>query len=154
VGQGAVGRGAGEQVELSGELVGEGGVVDALLQRFGVRGVDQVQVVDPGRRSGDGGLFGSGFGVGVAGSANPSPARAATDSPSAKKPVIQPLGPVEKLSVELPGYLTDAMHRQAAEDRTSVRYIVMRGLAALGFGIAPGDLVPDARRLPRKSKKR
>jgi hypothetical protein len=63
-------------------------------------------------------------------------------------------GPVEKLSIELPGYLTDAMKRQAAENRTSVRHIVMRGLAALGFEIASGDLVPDARRLPRKSRKR
>jgi hypothetical protein len=36
------------------------------LQRLGVRGVDQVQVVDPGRRRGEGGLFGSGLGVSVA----------------------------------------------------------------------------------------
>ncbi len=86
--------------------------------------------------------------------ARPSPTRAAQDSSRAKKSTIQPLGPVEKLSVELPGYLTDAMRRQAAEDRTSVRHIVMRGLAALGFEIAQGDLVPDARRLPRKSRKR
>lgn len=86
--------------------------------------------------------------------ARPSPTRAAPDPSRAKKSAIQPLGPVEKLSVELPGYLTDAMRRQAAEDRTSVRHIVMRGLAALGFEIASGDLVPDARRLSRKSKKR
>jgi hypothetical protein len=86
--------------------------------------------------------------------ARPSPTRAEQDSPRGKKSALQPLGPVEKLSVELPGYLTDAMRRQAAEDRTSVRHIVMRGLAALGFEIAQGDLVPDARRLPRKSKKR
>lgn len=46
------------------------------------------------------------------------------------------------------------MKRQAVENRTSVRHIVMRGLAALGFEIAPADLVPDARRLPRKSRKR
>jgi hypothetical protein len=86
--------------------------------------------------------------------ARPSPTRTVQESPRARKSAIQPLGPVEKLSVELPGYLTDAMRRQAAEDRTSVRHIVMRGLAALGFEIAPGDLVPDARRLPRKSRKR
>jgi hypothetical protein len=84
----------------------------------------------------------------------PSPSRTAPDAPRTKKPAIQELGPVEKLSVELPGYLTDAMRRHAAEHRTSVRHIVMRGLAALGFEIASGDLVPDARRLPRKSKKR
>jgi hypothetical protein len=61
---------------------------------------------------------------------------------------------VEKLSVELPGYLTDAMKRHAAEQRTSMRHIVMRGLAALGFEIKPSDLVPDGRRLARKSRKR
>ena len=84
----------------------------------------------------------------------PSPTRTAQDSPRAKKSAVAMPGPVEKLSVELPGYLTDAMKRQAAENRTSMRHIVMRGLAALGFEIAPGDLVPDARRLPRKSRKR
>jgi hypothetical protein len=71
-----------------------------------------------------------------------------------KKMALASPGPVEKLSVELPGYLTDALKRQAAENRTSVRYIVMRGLVAIGFDIAPADLVPDARRLARKSRKR
>jgi len=85
---------------------------------------------------------------------SPSPARPPQDSPRAKKPAVAIPGPVEKLSVELPGYLTDAMKRQAVENRTSLRHIVMRGLAALGFEIAPGDLVPDARRLPRKTRKR
>ncbi len=84
----------------------------------------------------------------------PSPAPTAPDAPKAKKSTPAMPGPVEKLSIELPGYLTDAMKRQAAENRTSVRHIVMRGLAALGFEIASGDLVPDARRLPRKSRKR
>jgi len=84
----------------------------------------------------------------------PSPTLSAQDAPKAKKPAMATPGPVEKLSVELPGYLTDAMKRQAVENRTSVRHIVMRGLAALGFEIAPGDLVPDARRLPRKTRKR
>jgi hypothetical protein len=87
--------------------------------------------------------------------ARPSPS---SESPRAKKSTIPApvpsLGPVEKLSIELPGYLTDAMRRQAAEQRTSVRHIVMRGLAALGFEIASGDLVPDGRRLRGKSKKR
>ena len=84
----------------------------------------------------------------------PSPTRKAPDSPTVKKSAPAMPGPVEKLSIELPGYLTDAMKRQAAENRTSVRHIVMRGLAALGFDIASGDLVPDARRIPRKSRKR
>lgn len=84
----------------------------------------------------------------------PSPTPAAPESSKAKKTALAMPGPVEKLSIELPGYLTDAMKRQAAENRTSVRHIVMRGLAALGFEIASGDLVPDARRVPRKTRKR
>lgn len=83
----------------------------------------------------------------------PSPTRKATEPPVDKKPAQTTPGPVEKLSVELPGYLTDAMKRHAAEHRTSVRHVVMRGLAAIGFDIAPPDLVPDARRLPRKPRK-
>jgi len=84
----------------------------------------------------------------------PSPSRKANDPPVDKKQALASPGPVEKLSVELPGYLTDAMKRQATEQRTSVRYIIMRGLVAIGFDIAPADLVPDARRLLRKPRKR
>ena len=84
----------------------------------------------------------------------PSPSPAASDSPRAKKSAPAIPGPVEKLSIELPGYLTDALKRQAAENRSSVRHIVMRGLAALGFEIASGDLVPDARRVSRKIRMR
>jgi hypothetical protein len=84
----------------------------------------------------------------------PSPTGEGQDAARAKKSAPANPGPVEKLSVELPGYLTDAMKRHAAEHRTSVRHIVMRGLVAIGFDIAAGDLVPDARRIPRKSRKR
>jgi hypothetical protein len=84
----------------------------------------------------------------------PSPSRTPQDSSRTKKMPLPTPGPVEKLSIELPGYLTDAMKRQAVENRTSVRHIVMRGLAALGFEIAPGDLVPDARRTRHKARKR
>lgn len=83
-----------------------------------------------------------------------SPARGAADTPAAKKTATPTPGPVEKLSVELPGYLTDAIKRHAAQNRTSVRYIVMRGLAALGFAIATADMAPDARRRPHKPAKR
>lgn len=87
-------------------------------------------------------------------SPRPSPTRTQQDSPRPKKTALATPGPVEKLSVELPGYLTDALKRHAAENRTSVRHIVMRGLEALGFEIATGDMHPDARRRPRKPAKR
>jgi hypothetical protein len=87
-------------------------------------------------------------------SPRPSPSSTAPDSPKARKPAIASPGPVERLSLDLPGYLTDAIKRQAFDNRTSVRHVIMRGLAALGFEIAPRDLVPDGRRQARKRKSR
>ena len=84
----------------------------------------------------------------------PSPGPKPKDSPVAKKPALPLPGPVEKLSIELPGYLTDAMKRQCVEARTSLRHIVMLGLVELGYHIEPGDLVPDGRRRPRTGKRR
>lgn len=66
---------------------------------------------------------------------------------------VTPLKPTEKLTVELPGYLTDAMKREALERRTSIRHVVMLGLQALGLKIEPEDLVPDARRTRHKTAK-
>lgn len=60
-------------------------------------------------------------------------------------------GPVEKLTIELPGYLTDALKRDALDRRTTVRHVVMLGLQALGLQIEAADLVPDARRTRHKT---
>lgn len=60
-------------------------------------------------------------------------------------------GPVEKLTIELPGYLTDALKRDALDRRTTVRHVVMLGLQALGLEIEAADLVPDARRTRHKT---
>jgi hypothetical protein len=84
----------------------------------------------------------------------PSPPPKAAASPRAKKtalPAEDTPPPIERLHVELPGYVTDAMRIEAATKRTSMRHIVLRGLAAIGFAIDPADLAPDGRRKPVKA---
>lgn len=85
---------------------------------------------------------------------SPSPAPSAAASPKARKTPPAPTdlpAPIERLHVELPGYVTDAMRLEAATRRTSMRHIVLRGLAAIGFAIDPADLAPDGRRKPAKA---
>jgi hypothetical protein len=85
--------------------------------------------------------------------ASSSPPKAAT-APRVKKtaPAADALpAPIERLHVELPGYVTDAMRLEAATKRTSMRHIVLRGLAAIGFEIDPADLAPDGRRKSAKA---
>ncbi len=62
---------------------------------------------------------------------------------------LQPGGPVarpEKLTIEVPGYLMDALRRDAVAGRTTVRHKVMLALRAAGFEIADADMIPDGRR--------
>ena len=53
---------------------------------------------------------------------------------------------LEKLTIELPAYLTDAMKRKALDERTTVRHVVMLALKNAGFEVVPEDLVEDGRR--------
>ena len=59
--------------------------------------------------------------------------------------------PQEKLTVDLPVYLTKALRRDCAEKRLTQRFLVLKGLEAIGYAIEPADLVPDHRRSHRKS---
>jgi hypothetical protein len=86
-------------------------------------------------------------------SPSPSPTPKATAPSRTKKPTPAAddlPAPIERLHVELPGYVTDALRLEAATKRTSMRHIVLRGLAAIGFAINPADLAPDGRRKPAK----
>jgi hypothetical protein len=74
----------------------------------------------------------------------PTMVRPAPSLPQVKpKPAPRPQ---EKLTIELPGYLMDAMKLAAVKQRVSVRHLVMLALQAHGMTIEPEDLVPDARR--------
>ncbi len=59
---------------------------------------------------------------------------------------------LEKLTIEVPAYLADAMKREALDRRTSVRHVVMLALKKAGFEIAACDLVPDGRRTRAKTR--
>ena len=59
---------------------------------------------------------------------------------------------LEKLTIEVPGYLADAMKREALDKRMSVRHVVMLALKKSGFAIEAADLVPDGRRTRGKSQ--
>jgi hypothetical protein len=58
---------------------------------------------------------------------------------------------LEKLTVELPGYLIDAIKRDALDRHATARHVLMLALQSAGFAIDPVDLVQDARRTPRKT---
>ncbi len=59
---------------------------------------------------------------------------------------------LEKLTIEVPWYLADAVRRAALDKRTTVRHLVMLALKKDGFQIAAGDLVADGRRTRPKAR--
>jgi hypothetical protein len=84
----------------------------------------------------------------------PSPAPAAKDSPPARETVPGPAldrRALEKLTVELPGYLMDAIKQDALNRHTTARHVVLMALQSAGFQVEPADLVPYAPR--RKAAK-
>jgi hypothetical protein len=59
---------------------------------------------------------------------------------------------LEKLTIELPRYLADALRRAAVEQRTTARHLVMLALRKDGFEVQEADLVPDGRRARAKAR--
>lgn len=59
---------------------------------------------------------------------------------------------LEKLTIELPRYLADALRRAAVERRTTARHLVMLALRKDGFQVGESDLVPDGRRARAKAR--
>jgi hypothetical protein len=60
--------------------------------------------------------------------------------------------PVERISVDLPTYLGTAMRVRVAEEGTTMRFLVMQGLQALGFKIDPSDFISDGRSMRGKAR--
>jgi hypothetical protein len=84
----------------------------------------------------------------------PSPAPRQKDSPAVQKtaPATVPdRRALEKLTVELPGYLMDAIKRDAIDRHSTARHVVLLALQSAGFPVEPADLVPYAPR--RKAAK-
>lgn len=77
--------------------------------------------------------------------------------PTLTKPVANPeaaqvRSPLEKLTIEIPIYLSDAIKREALDRRTTARHVVMTALKAQGFDVQEADLVADGRRARAKSR--
>ena len=85
---------------------------------------------------------------------HPAPAARAPSAPAVKKPAPAAIARrtvLESFSVDFPGYLIDAIKRDALDRHTTARYVVLLALRAAGFQIDEADMVPDARRRSRKT---
>ena len=87
-------------------------------------------------------------GVPTSAPASPRAAPVADDRPAPPPPAApKPAKSTdERLSVTLPGYVLKAMQREAFEDDSSARYIILKGLKAIGYAVDAADLVKDRRR--------
>ncbi len=50
------------------------------------------------------------------------------------------------MAVDLPVYLISAIRKRAAEDETTIRYLITRALRKDGFSVESRDLIEDGRR--------
>jgi hypothetical protein len=64
----------------------------------------------------------------------------------------EPTAESSKINFEGPAYLATALKIKAAQERTSVRYLIMKALRASGFEINDADMVEDGRRLRGSNK--
>jgi len=84
----------------------------------------------------------------------PSPSGKPKDSQAVKKSATTSISPrtaLEKLTMELPGYLIDAVKRDAIERHTSARHVLMLALQGAGFEVQAADLADQRRRKTVKS---
>jgi hypothetical protein len=63
-----------------------------------------------------------------------------------RRPTKQRRTALESLTLELPGYVIDAIKQRALNEHATARYVVMQALQAAGFQIDASHLLPDARR--------
>lgn len=70
-------------------------------------------------------------------------------APSAKTPPVQTTR-LDKLTIELPTYLSDDLKIEALRRKSTVRHLIMQALAKDGFTVQPQDMVPDKRKTGAK----
>ncbi len=73
-----------------------------------------------------------------------SPAKPQQDAVTASRRDVQPPRRQQKLTVRIPGYLVDALKRNALEQRTTVRHLVLLALQKDGYIVEASDLLPGA----------
>lgn len=62
---------------------------------------------------------------------------------ASRQPVTPPRRQ-QKLTVRIPGYLVDVLKRNALEQRTTVRHLVLLSLQKDGYTVEAADLLPGA----------
>lgn len=63
---------------------------------------------------------------------------------TAGRPAVTPPRRQQKLTVRVPEYLVDALKRDALDQKTSVRHLVLLALQKTGYKIDAADLLPGA----------
>lgn len=63
-----------------------------------------------------------------------------------RAPAAKTQSPVRRMAVDLPVYLISAIRKRAAEDETTIRYVITRALRKDGFPVESRDLIEDGRR--------
>jgi hypothetical protein len=77
---------------------------------------------------------------------------APADAPAPSKPSTSlpqnatPRSRMKSAKIELPDYLWVELKKKAAEDMTSLRYLIMTALREKGFHISDADMIEDGRR--------
>lgn len=66
------------------------------------------------------------------------------DAATASRPAVTPPRRQQKLTVRIPGYLVDALKRNALVQRSTVRQLVLLALQKDGYTIEASDLLPGA----------
>ncbi len=72
------------------------------------------------------------------------PAKSQQDAVTASRHAVQPPRRQQKLTVRIPGYLVDVLKRNALEQRTTVRHLVLLALQKDGYVVEASDLLPGA----------
>ena len=74
-----------------------------------------------------------------------TPAKATqADIVTARRQAGTPPRRQQKLTVRIPGYLSDALKQKALDQRSSVRLLLLHALQKDGYRIDPEDLIPGA----------
>ena len=82
--------------------------------------------------------------LGVPVMVRPAVKTAHADVTTSNRQAVSPPRRQQKLTVRIPGYLVDALKRQALEQRTTVRHLVLLALQKDGNAIEAVDLLPGA----------
>ena len=82
--------------------------------------------------------------LGVPTMVRPQAKAAGVAATTASRPAATTPRRQQKLTVRIPGTLVDALKRQALDQRTTIRHLVLLALQKDGYTIEPADLLPGA----------